>query len=401
MIFANVSDITIPEGSVEKITETATGRVLWERGLSELKGHWEAVEFSNNPSAYNYYGYMLGGVDTGDGIELFNMADDKIMSHFSYKPSGAVSDVYALWRGSKLNNYDFTQYGAKTDENFDFNVNTPVKAVTVDPISKIWVCTNGATYASNVFNPIQYKNERLAKNNDNNVNMHSLYACWSPELERFCLVGATTSGVGQSYLIDTSGNIRNSNTNITSANFYGANTLNYSHIAWSSKLKIFVVSDFNGLHISRDGLNWEDRAINSVSNAPSGATLPTGSTFRAMVWVPSLDIFVIATYSSKKWFIYKSSDCYNWEYVTTLSTASSNTSEMYIDFCWSPDTQILLLSGAKTSYITRDFNDWIEIPNTEGTASSNYRCLFWSKSFNSFFRTARINSTKLYKLVLD
>ena len=29
--FANVIDITIPQGSVTKIAETSTGRVLWEK----------------------------------------------------------------------------------------------------------------------------------------------------------------------------------------------------------------------------------------------------------------------------------------------------------------------------------------------------------------------------------
>ncbi len=389
MIFANVSNITIPEGSVERITETKTGRVLWKRGLPELKAHWEVIEFANDTTAYNYYNYIEYGVDVGDGIELFNFADNKVRSHFNYKPSGALSNVYALWRGAKLSNYDFEQFEQKVDS----NVSHVLRGVAVDPISKIWILSNGTTYASNAFNPVKYKT-------GTDVDMRTFYVCWSPELERFCLVGGS-SEVGQSYLLDINGNIRNSNTNITSTNFYVVNTLSYFHITWSNKLRIFVVSDYNGLHISRDGLNWEDRAINSVSNAPSGVTLPSGPTFRAMAWIPTLDVFVIATFSSKKWYIYKSYDCYNWEYVTTLSTASSNTSEMYIDFCWSPDAQILLLSGSKTSYITRDLSEWVEIPNSSGPSSSGNRCLFWSKSFNSFIRVARLNSTKIHKLVLD
>ena len=400
MIFANVNNITIPEGSVERITETKTGRVLWKRGLPELKAHWEVIELTNNTASNNYYNYMEYGVDTGDGIELFNFANSKVTSHFKYKPSGVVSDVYALWRGAKLSDYDFQQYDEnRNEDNYDFNVVGPIRGAAVDPISKIWVVSNGATYASNAFNPVKYKDERLAKNRDSNVDMRTLYVCWAPELNRFCLVGAPISGVGQSYLVDTSGSIRNSNTNIDTTEFYSNISIGYFHITWSNKLGMFVVSDYNGLHISRDGLNWEDRAINSVSNAPSDATLPSGPAFRAMAWVPTLDVFVIATYSSKKWYIYKSSDCYNWEYVTSLSTASSNVSEMYIDFCWSPDAQILLLSGAKTSYITRDLSEWVEITNSNGV-TGGYRCLFWSKSFNSFFRTNRTNSTKLYKLVL-
>ncbi|MBR0034477.1 MAG: hypothetical protein IJP54_02265 [Synergistaceae bacterium] len=33
--FANVTDITIPQGEVTKIEETSTGRVLWEKKSTE------------------------------------------------------------------------------------------------------------------------------------------------------------------------------------------------------------------------------------------------------------------------------------------------------------------------------------------------------------------------------
>ena len=42
--FANVTDITIPQGNVTKITETATGRVLWEKKrYPDIKLSWMRV----------------------------------------------------------------------------------------------------------------------------------------------------------------------------------------------------------------------------------------------------------------------------------------------------------------------------------------------------------------------
>ena len=58
MNFAEVTGITIPEGAVTKISETSTGRVLWEKGLSTPKAHLGIIELPDadkNGEIYQHY----------------------------------------------------------------------------------------------------------------------------------------------------------------------------------------------------------------------------------------------------------------------------------------------------------------------------------------------------------
>ena len=87
MNFSEVTDITIPEGSVERITETNGGRVLWEKRLALPQAHWEYVDYADTSS--RDYTSPADLVDTGDGLELFLKINDK-PCHIKYNVNGTV-----------------------------------------------------------------------------------------------------------------------------------------------------------------------------------------------------------------------------------------------------------------------------------------------------------------------
>lgn len=72
--FAEVTDITIPQGEVTKIEETATGRVLWEKKVEGFPVYAigsKAKTWSNNavPDAYGFY-----KLDMPDAIQLVRLS---------------------------------------------------------------------------------------------------------------------------------------------------------------------------------------------------------------------------------------------------------------------------------------------------------------------------------------
>ena len=68
MNFADITDITIPEGSVEKITETISGRVLWEKNKIVLNPAWRV----QNVESIAYTGYIADCKVSSLGISYSN-----------------------------------------------------------------------------------------------------------------------------------------------------------------------------------------------------------------------------------------------------------------------------------------------------------------------------------------
>ena len=221
MDFAGITEVKIPQGEVEKITETSSGRVLWEGFPTNVKAHWELLEFENDEANNNYYDRVTDVVDTGDGVEFFcdnfSVSPHRPSRRFHYKADGSYGDTYTLWSGTRLQAIDIDEmkYLELSQEEKDATADPIYSGTTciapgwqaqihcadIDPESKIWCVCSTNRYTSNALSPIKWS-EKL------NPSAGTL-CCWSPKLKRFCLVGDSNS-----VLVDINGNIEEK--------FYGA-----------------------------------------------------------------------------------------------------------------------------------------------------------------------------------
>ena len=366
MDFANVTDITIPEGSVEKITETVGGRVLWEKNkLADLtKAHWQMIDTTNFiaiDKIDNMRGF--GFIDTGDGVEVFSMYDGD-GSRFHLNTNGNLVNRYIL-----------------SDE--DGDVNSVVTSGDIDPISKVWcVAARGGKYAMSS-NSIWIELPALGSGEN------TIYSCsWSPTLKSFCILGKSGS-----YLIDTQGNITGQKyTQIKTSDMTESQ---YPRtLAWSDKLKLFAggiggtsSTDKNVIWLSSDGLNWQQVTIPILGDITSNMLL------RDIIWFPELEKFVTLCTSGTsddnnlKVTFYSSSDGKNFEYVSSLSAEDAGVAGGFGNSLhYSPKQQALLFMNQNTSFLTRDLISWTNIPYpSEGLKQSGYPYhVIWSNSFNAF-----------------
>ena len=60
MIFANVTDIKIPQGNVIKIHETVGGRVLWEKKSSTQPSTYNFIVRATNSVGFDEKSYSIG-----------------------------------------------------------------------------------------------------------------------------------------------------------------------------------------------------------------------------------------------------------------------------------------------------------------------------------------------------
>ena len=67
---------------------------------------------------------------------------------------------------------------------------------------------------------------------------------------------------------------------------------------------------------------------------------------------------------------------------------------------------MLLVTGEATSYITRDLNEWVEMPYPDGwgTTASYDDAVIWSSSFNTFIMARCVSyasGNKFLRLVFN
>lgn len=404
MNFAEVTDVVIPQGSVTKIAETDSGRVLWEKGLPIPQAHWEYVDYADT-SSRDYNG-PADFVDIDDGLEIFLHINNK-PCRIKYNADGTLGDAYSLGSGTKL----------PADISGEKTLNEAQYA-DIDPVSKIWVvCNKQRVYTSNAFDVIKWQDPLSTS-----TSRYVRGCCWSPKLKRFCIVGDNKTYYTTSYdnviifsfLVNTSGEI----TNLFEQSFYGqypGNADTQRTFFWSDKLEKFVYhfhtgvdtssDDFNtSVFLSSDGLNWGKKKIANIgdlSEVPDN--IYARRQFDAICWMQSVGKFIAISSNNYDRFVYKSSDCINWEYVTTLSSLFR-----YEARCaYSPERKVLAVVGRSGAYLTRDLENWVAIPRT-GTSIDEVIAnpLIWSKTLNSFVHAidlsaANANRLLFYKLVMD
>ncbi len=377
--FANVTDITIPQGAVTKITDS-NGTVLWQKGLAIPQAHWETISLPEQDSnGIQYLTSMKTFVDTGDGIEIFKRIGK---ARFKYNSDGTVGEI-------KEELYNFV-------------------SADIDPVSKIWVVSSGTKLLSNAWGWQDDAGGNGAIND----------CIWSPGLQRFCLLGRYSSGT-----VDLDGNtqlgtnLSNSSTEyVVSYSATTTSTYCYNHI-WADSLQKFVCPSYTTnsvIAFSSNGLTWTKITCNLVGNFPD---CPVGSgytvkSFYRLVWMPTVNKFVGSclveakdsggNHESSKQYIVKSSDCVNWEYVGDKNVFPRLFSIVNFGLsgypAYSPEKKVLVLVGYETSYITRDLENWVEVPFANDMVQTTSNQVRWSKSLNGFIRLT--NST-ISKLVID
>lgn len=403
VIFADVTDITIPEGSVTKIEETSgLKRVLWQKGLAIPKAHWEIVTFDDKNDFD--YGQIDDFVDIGNGIEFFLRINTK-PCRITYKADATLGDAYSLGNGIKL----------PADISSEISFSNYTATAAIDPISKVWCAiahqyqTKGL-YVSNVFTPTKWAELDTLSSEENLV-----HCCWSPKLNCFCILGLNSNDLGiddygsiflSTYLLSLEGNVTASSIQNFRGTYPGFSH-SMSSFFWSEKLERFVchfrstaaVEDMTSDSFSAcvflldDGLKWEKKQIkissdNEVANRA----------FHNICWMQSMNCFIAVLIRLRKILVFKSLDCINWEHIKEFDTSVTSS----VNCAYSPEKQVLVVMSRLQTYITKDLNDWVEIPHPEDMPNFISPNIKWSKSLNSFVCTSTtVVRFSFGKLVID
>ena len=126
--------------------------------------------------------------------------------------------------------------------------------------------------------------------------------CWSPELSLFVVVGNVNNRRMYSY-DGINWYLHNSNTG-------SADSEAFRDVCWSPQLYLFVAISNNRVIISKDGINWNYRTINS-------------NNWNSICWAPELSIFIaVATGNSASARIMFSYNGTDWRYTNTTVNSS-------------------------------------------------------------------------------
>ena len=407
MDFAGITEVKIPQGNVEKITETSSGRVLWEGFPTNVKAHWELLELENDEANNNYYEMVKDVVDTGDGVEFFcngfasSLTDKARPSRrFHYKANGTYGDVYTLWRGTQLQaddiaEMDYFKLSSSEQDNTAEPITGPnwahagwsltIGCADIDPESKIWCVTSpSSAYTSNALSPIKWGPKLKSIAGD--------LCCWSPKLKRFCLVGERNST-----LVDINGSITDEKYSYPSDSSVKSMALNVfsSNMLWSDKLGKFIINrgakndiNYTRVVMSSNGLDWANVSSTFTGGKPDKLNTGSGEGDGFLNGLCYMDGKFLVDNAYDKHYIYASTDCQNWTCITELPNTGNTGASSITSLVYSPQKRVLLLSDLKTSYVTRDLKTWIEVPYATGTNTTviTRRWVRWSNSLNAFIR---------------
>ena len=413
MKFAEVTDITIPQGEVVKIEESSCGRILWEKRPAIPKAHWETViDLASDEDNKERYQYIQDFVGTDYGAELFISSNTRPSGHFSCDSDGTTGDVYTLWRGLTLQPDDIdeikyqelrNEFGDEAVDGMDEPIqdigwSTKTDKADIDAESGIWCCAGEhKLYASNAITPAVWQDSSTSSS-------VSSRCCWSPKLKRFLLMGSKSA-----VLIDNTGTVRE-RTNDLSFTQAG---MGRGHLRWLDALGKFAFTrrntlnyaeSINEVYLSSDGMNWETKTAEFSGDLQEEAS---GMNITDICWMPTVKLFVFVCVDSNSivmdtpsdWYLFTSADCENLEYLTKFGSGMNYLyGAQALDCVYSQEKRVLLLAGVKKSYITRNLADWVEVPFSEGMHKQDTTVTKWVKSMKAFVRTT---ATGMGKLIID
>lgn len=321
MNFAEVTDVVIPVGSqnksVAKITETSTGRVLWEKGI-KISPHWlvtKSIIVSSNIGSQPVVG--LSSVLSSDGLYSDGLKT-VIQEH---ETSGVVETAPNLsWRAG----IDIVKIGSNGGD-------APASYVFY-AISK--PC-NPERYLVRQSNTSEYYlnktyNQRTLKLTTAPISNTSVKITISPERNEM-LISGLSAGLG-----------------VMPTDFSSGYTMeyqsgrNFSRTCWAagigaSGLYFGVTGTNKDVSYSVDGKNW------STSTA-----LSSGNVLGVEYLNQKKKVCAISS-NTKKLAI--SSDGINWEQRDTPTNKA-------VAYCYSPEYDVLCVFDNTGAYMTKNFTSW-------------------------------------------
>ena len=105
--FADVTDISIPQGSVTKITETSSGRVLWDKYMSYMNtGEYYRgiLKYQNSDGNISYAHYMYVWEDSDTVRNNIQLDGLSMLQHFDYPETWSYNGNAEFSDSSKFGN---------------------------------------------------------------------------------------------------------------------------------------------------------------------------------------------------------------------------------------------------------------------------------------------------------
>ena len=388
--FSQVTDITIPEGSVEKIHETSSGRILWSKNKT-LTAHWELITIPNDTINRNYYNQVSFIADSNTENEVYVLTGINPSNYpnvmYSFNKNGTVGNTYALYSGERLNDVDVQEIEAlissddnELSDNVPDNLRINLRDIDIDPVTKTWCCISNKYYTTNAFSKIKW-HEIDTENSSN-----AILCSWSDKLQKFCIRGNT-----RAYLVDINGNITDTTSGLPTISISNTPTL-----IWVDSLSQYVLYPSyrkTNYYTSSDGLTWSSIQNYTINDMPSEAEFSSGADIAItnnICWHSKLGKYIgIAYASSSRIYLCTSENMKKWTYFTSLPNPNS-VSAMYSCITYSPDRNITLVCNNKNAYITRDFDEWIEVPykfsewGIPNPGNTTRNLISYSKNLGSF-----------------
>ena len=343
MNFSEVTDITIPEGSVERITDSSN-RVLWEKGV-KLSPSWlitssepantsnglglpvvAITPFANPSSSSSQVVYNVSTVTRSNGgdeyvvtspvISLNSSKDTLIVKGYS---TGSVG--YTLYGIAKPRHDSYAGIAIHFDKNYekyylrkDYYSQTSVIQLTTEPISATSVCITHAVERSEFL-----------------ISGLKAGLCVMPT--------GFSSGYTMTY---QSGR-------------------NFSKTSWASGIGT------SGLYFGVTGTNG------SVSYSVDGTTWMTSTALSSgnvlgVVYLSKKNKVCAISSNTKKLAI--SSDGVNWE---TKDAPTSQTTA----YCYSPDYDVLCLFDTTGAYITKNLSSWEYLPFSDNARATLHDVIYY------------------------
>ena len=376
--FANVTDITIPQGNVTKITETATGRVLWEK-KRPLSAHWEWIYFTDAENSKHYNACMC--VENGNNLVCF---DDYfgIGKRFNYNlTNGDITDMY------RMDNNEIFDYDEAEKEFNDPNNDYPqisTAAADIDPLTKTWCVVGGNYYLCSSFSDLKIKELKTTRRLGG-----AFLCCWSETLKRFCICGRQGT-----FLVNINGQITAESEKIS---FLSVVLDYYFSIAWSPELQIFLVTlGKEKVAKSADGINW-DIYTPDLPNLPDA----TSKTLTGVSWIPMLNAFIASVCYQTKSYVYTSKDGRNWQYLSEFSWSNVTISNInpILRTIYLPKQKLILMIGTVRSFLSNNGQDWIELKYGPSILTQGYA--IWSETLKTAVYLEHAQRGSFAKLIID
>ncbi len=389
--FADVTDVAIPEGDVERITETVTGNVLWEKNTL----CFEPVGDCTENIALSPYAVF----DDGSKLVLFS-------PEIRNSINGEV-ELFPSW-------LTYTPSNNNVSNRKNFTAIDSLECIGMHPTTKKWIAFSSSTQGDieksdgTVSFICKRDGTKLTWNDNINIGyFFNPHCCWVSHLNKFCVVSSTGMYGGLfSVLVDGDGYYtdRLENVDIKSVLFYSGGSIGHSQeMCYSPTLrKLLIINPvYNSsskyyyceILTSTDGLNWtKNNNLSLTSEIPY---------HNSVVWIDSFNIFLAFNYSNKK--MYQSTNGITWTEKTTPIGFQVG--------AWSPTRKIFCGVNTQSSekqgkaYVTEDFVHWTKvrfhIPDGISRLGTNNIHLIWSPTANAFIFSARRTGVLFYKLEID